>query len=146
MAHVLTADIWHAECFTTQNEGTIKFPNFRNFDFLIEFLDFFLNFWIMFQIVFWLFSEQSLAALHIIMKGMKELGWLSTLPHADIINDITRSNPILSLVANVVLETLGVQAAQVQPKTRQATPNPGNFLTEVPVARAKIKNSIACFD
>jgi hypothetical protein len=57
--------------------------------------------------------EASILALHVILKGLKELGWVSTLPHADIINDITRANPILSMVANVVLETLGVQAAQV---------------------------------
>ena len=58
-------------------------------------------------------SAQTCNALHVLLLGMKDLGWMSSEPQAELINDIIRGNPILFIVANVIVETLGVQAAQV---------------------------------
>ena len=59
--------------------------------------------------------EQTLNAIQVILTEMHELGWSCDQPQAELISDITRDDPILYLVSNVILETLGVQAAQVSP-------------------------------
>lgn len=58
--------------------------------------------------------------LEVKLKGVKVMMtylngvWGSRSPSSEIINEVTKGNPLLQLLANIILETLGTQGRELQ--------------------------------
>jgi len=56
-------------------------------------------------------EDMKLKAVAVVLSTLND-AWRSKKPQAEIINEFTKGNPFLQLIANIVVETLGPQAAQ----------------------------------
>jgi len=56
-------------------------------------------------------EEVKLKAATVILQALNNV-WRCTKPEADVVNEITKGNPVLQILANIFVETLGPQAAE----------------------------------
>lgn len=92
LCHLLLSDITPGDNFSKANEGKLFFFLLDSFILQLELTT---------------FSDVKLKAVRVMITYLNSV-WGSSNPSVEIINEVTKGNPLLQLLANIILETLGI--------------------------------------